>query len=149
MYLASNYQVYLSGVFILKILKLGEDNFFSMVDTCETLVISFVLNDEVFSISPVLTAKFPNVRFAYVNLRDEPRLSGMFNLTAEPALVISRQATILYIEKGSHEAEKVDYLLQKISLLDMNRVRLHIEQEKAAHALHMRRACPIIRAKLL
>jgi hypothetical protein len=39
--------------------------------------------------------------------------------------------------------------MQQISMLDMDKIRQNIEQEKAAEALHMRRACPISRGKMM
>ena len=84
---------------------------------------------------------------AHCNVKQDPALAKKFGLEDESALLIFRQRIILYVEKGFHDTEKVSYLMQQISLLDMDKIRQNIEQEKAAQALHMRRACPTIRAK--
>ena len=63
--------------------------------------------------------------------------------------MIFRQRIMLYVEKGFHDTEKFRYLMQQISMLDIDKIRQNIEKEKAVEALRMRRACPISRGKMM
>jgi hypothetical protein len=124
-------------------------NFKAIVDTSETLILRFLLNDTEISQDQILTSLMPSAVLAHCNVKQEPALAQTFGLEGESALVIFRQRIILYVEKGFHDTDKVSYLMQQISMLDMDKIRHNIEQEQAAQALHMRRACPTIRAKLI
>jgi hypothetical protein len=124
-------------------------NFEALVDTSETLILRLVLSDTEILQDRVLSSLVPSAVLAYCNVKQEPALALTFGVQDESALVIFRQRIILYAEKGFHDTEKVSYLMQQISMLDMDKIRHNIEQEKAAQALHMRRACPISRAKLI
>ncbi len=127
--------------------EVSSTNFQAIVDTSETLILRFVLDDTEISQDQILTSLIPSAVLAHCNVKQEPALAQTFGLEDESALVIFRQRIILYVEKGFHDTEKVSYLMQQISMLDMDKIRHNIEQEKAAQALHMRRACPTIRAK--
>jgi hypothetical protein len=48
-------------------------------------------------------------------------------LVDESALLIFRQRIIHYFEKGYHDVDKASYLMQHISLLDMDKMRDNIE----------------------
>ncbi len=86
------------------------------------------------------------VRFAWVDSARHPRLAAMFGLGPEPAVVVFREAIVLYCEAGTHTAEAIEGLLARIGDLDMERVRAEIEQERQAEvALRMRRVCPTAR----
>ncbi len=124
-------------------------NFEALVDASETLILRFVSSDSEISQDQVLASLIPSAVLAHCNVAQEPALAKTFGLEDESALVIFRQRIILYVEKGFHDTEKVTYLMQQISMLDMDKIRQNIEKEKAAEALHMRRACPTIRAKLI
>ncbi len=127
--------------------EVNSANFEAIVDTSETLILRFVLSDTEITQDQILASLIPSAVLAYCNVKQEPALARTFGLEDESALVIFRQRIILYLEKGFHDTEKVSYLMQQISMLDMDKIRHNIEQEKAAQALHMRRACPTIRAK--
>jgi len=127
--------------------EVNSTNFEAIVDTSETLILRFVLSDTEITQDQILASLIPSAVLAYCNVKQEPALARTFGLEDESALVIFRQRIILYLEKGFHVKEKVSYLMQQISMLDMDKIRHNIEQEKAAQALHMRRACPTIRAK--
>jgi hypothetical protein len=127
--------------------EVNSTNFEALVDTSETLILRFVLSDTEISQDQILASLIPSAVLAHCNVKLEPALAQTFGLEDESALVIFRQRIILYVEKGFHDTEKVSYLMQQISMLDMDKIRHNIEQEKAAQALHMRRACPTIRAK--
>ena len=127
--------------------EVNSTNFEALVDTSETLILRFVLSDTEISQDQILASLIPSAVLAHCNVKLEPALAQTFGLEDESALVIFRQRIILYLEKGFHDTEKVSYLMQQISMLDMDKIRHNIEQEKAAQALHMRRACPTIRAK--
>jgi hypothetical protein len=83
------------------------------------------------------------------NRQHEPALAQTFGVQDESALVIFRQRIILYAEKGFHDTEKASYLMQQISMLDMEKIRHTIEKEKPVQALRIRRASLISRAKLI
>ena len=127
--------------------EVNSTNFEALVDTSETLILRFVLSDTEISQDQILASLIPSAVLAHCNVKLEPALAQTFGLEDESALVIFRQRIILYVEKGFHDTEKVSYLMQQISMLDMDKIRHNIELEKAAQALHMRRACPTIRAK--
>ena len=127
--------------------EVNSTNFEALVDTSETLILRFVLSDSEISQDQILASLIPSAVLAHCNVKQDPALARTFGLEDESALLIFRQRIILYVEKGFHDTEKVSYLMQQISMLDMDKIRHNIEQEKAAQALHMRRACPTIRAK--
>jgi hypothetical protein len=133
----------------MKSLTVSPTNFEAVVDTSETLILRFVLSEAEISQDQILTSLIPSAVLAHCNVKQDPALAQTFGLEDQSALLIFRQRIILYVEKGFHDTEKVSYLMQQISLLDMDKIRQNIEQEKAAEALHMRRACPTIRAKLI
>lgn len=130
-------------------LKINEGNFESTVDNSETLLLRFVSDDADAIVDQGLSDRFPNTVFAHVNVDQEPSLAHMFSLGSEPAVAIFRQKIVLFFEKGEHDGEKLDYLLQKISMLDMDKIRMNIEKEKAEQAVHLRRACPTVRARMI
>jgi hypothetical protein len=133
----------------MKSLNVSPTNFEAVVDTSETLILRFVLSEAEVSQDQILTSLIPSAVLAHCNVKQDPALAQTFGLEDESALLIFRQRIILYVEKGFHDTEKVSYLMQQISLLDMDKIRQNIEQEKAAEALHMRRACPISRGKMM
>ena len=133
----------------MKSLTISSTNFEALVDTSETLILRFILNDTEISQDQVLASLVPSAVLAHCDVKQVPALAKTFGLEDESALVIFRQRIILYVEKGFHDTEKVSYLMQQISMLDMDKIRQNIEQEKAAEALHMRRACPISRGKMI
>ena len=133
----------------MKSLNVSPTNFEAVVDTSETLILRFVLSEAEISQDQVLASLMPSAVLAHSNVKQDPALARTFGLEDESALLIFRQRIILYVEKGFHDTEKVSYLMQQISLLDMDKIRQNIEQEKAAEALHMRRACPISRGKMM
>ena len=133
----------------MKSLNVSPTNFEAVVDTSETLILRFVLSETEISQDQVLASLMPSAVLAHSNVKQDPALARTFGLEDESALVIFRQRIILYVEKGFHDTEKVSYLMQQISMLDMDKIRQNIEQEKAAEALHMRRACPISRGKMI
>ena len=133
----------------MKSLNVSPTNFEAVVDTSETLILRFVLSETEISQDQVLASLVPSAVLAHSNVKQDPALARTFGLEDESALVIFRQRIILYVEKGFHDTEKVSYLMQQISMLDMDKIRQNIEQEKAAEALHMRRACPISRGKMI
>lgn len=123
--------------------------FETLVETSETLVVRFVINADEIEQDQILTSVIPSVVTAYCDVRKEPALAKSFGVVDESALLIFRQRIILYFEKGFHDLDKISYLMQRISMLDMDKIRENIEKEKVAQALHLRRACPITRAKLI
>ncbi len=129
--------------------EVSSTNFKALVDSSETLILRFVLSDAEILQDRVLASLVPSAVLAYCNVKQESAIAMAFGVEDESALVIFRQRIILYVEKGFHDTEKVSYLMQQISMLDMEKIRHNIEKEKAAQALHMRRACPISRAKLI
>jgi len=133
----------------MKSLNVSPTNFEAVVDTSETLILRFVLSDTEISQDQILTSLIPSAVLAHCNVKQDTALARTFGLEDQSALLIFRQRIILYVEKGFHDTEKVSYLMQQISLLDMDKIRQNIEQEKAAEALHMRRACPISRGKMI
>jgi hypothetical protein len=133
----------------MKSLNVSPTNFEAVVDTSETLILRFVLSETEISQDQVLASLMPSAVLAHSNVKQDPALARTFGLEDESALVIFRQRIILYVDKGFHDTEKVSYLMQQISMLDMDKIRQNIEQEKAAEALHMRRACPISRGKMI
>jgi hypothetical protein len=133
----------------MKSLNVSPTNFEAVVDTSETLILRFVLSEAEISQDQVLASLMPSAVLAHSNVKQDPALARTFGLEDESALVIFRQRIILYVDKGFHDTEKVSYLMQQISMLDMDKIRQNIEQEKAAEALHMRRACPISRGKMM
>jgi hypothetical protein len=133
----------------MKSLNVSPTNFEAVVDTSETLILRFVLSEAEVSQDQILTSLIPSAVLAHCNVKQDPALAQTFGLEDESALLIFRQRIILYVEKGFHDTEKVSYLMQQISMLDMDKIRQNIEQEKAAEALHMRRACPISRGKMI
>ena len=133
----------------MKSLTVSSTNFEELVDSSETLILRFILNDTEISQDQVLASLIPSAVLAHCDVKHAFALAKTFGLEDESALVIFRQRIILYVEKGFHDTEKVSYLMQQISMLDMDKIRQNIEQEKAAEALHMRRACPISRGKMI
>ena len=130
-------------------LKISAASFEPTVNSSETLILRFVLNDDDAIPDQALRSMFPNAVFAHVRVDQEPTLATMFSVNAEPAIAIFRQRIVLFVEKGEQDSETLAYLLQKISMLDMDKVRQNIQQEKAAQALHMRRVCPTVRARMI
>ena len=108
-----------------------------------------VFSDTEISQDQILTSLIPSAVLAHCNVKQDTALARTFGLEDQSALLIFRQRIILYVDKGFHDTEKVSYLMQQISMLDMDKIRQNIEQEKAAEALHMRRACPISRGKMI
>jgi hypothetical protein len=133
----------------MKSLAVSSTNFEELVDTSETLILRFILNDTEISQDQVLACLVPSAVLAHCDVNQAPSLAKAFGLDGESALVIFRQRIILFVEKGFHDAERVGNLMQRITMLDMDKIRQNIEKEKAAEALHMRRACPISRGKML
>ncbi len=129
--------------------EVSSTNFKALVDSSETLILRFVLSDAEILQDRVLASLVPSAVLAYCNVKQESAIAMAFGVEDESALVIFRQRIILYVERGFHDTGKVSYLMQQISMLDMDKIRHNIEKEKAAQALHMRRACPISRAKLI
>ena len=129
--------------------EVSSTNFKALIESSETLILRFVLSDTEILQDRILASLVPSAVLAYCNVKQESALALTFGVEDESALVIFRQRIILYVEKGFHDTEKVSYLMQQISMLNMNKIRQNIEQEKAAQALHMRRVCPISRAKLI
>jgi hypothetical protein len=133
----------------MKSLNVSPTNFEAVVDTSETLILRFVLSETEISQDQVLASLVPSAVLAHCDVKQTTALAKTFGFEDESALVIFRQRIILHVEKGFHDTEKVSYLMQQISMLDMDKIRQNIEQEKAAEALHMRRACPISRGKMI
>jgi len=133
----------------MKSIEVSSINFELLVDTSEILILRFILSDTEMSQDQILTSLIPSAVLAHCSVKQEPALAQIFGLEDESALVIFRQRIILHVEKGFHDIVRVSYLMQQISMLDMDKIRQNIEKEKATQALHIRRACPTIRAKLM
>lgn len=114
--------------------EVSSTNFEALVDTSETLILRFVLRDTEILQGRVLASLVPSAVLAHCNVKQEPALALTFGMEDESALVIFRQGIILYVDNGFHDTEKVSYLMQQISMLDMDKIRQNIEQEKAAQA---------------
>jgi len=124
-------------------------DFDALVETSETLIVRFVTSETETGQDQLLASVIPSAVIAHCDVHQEPELAQRFGLVNESALLIFRQRIILHFEKGAHDVDRVAYLMQQISMLDMDKIRENIEKEKAAEALHLRRACPISRAKLM
>jgi len=116
----------------MKSINVSPTNFEAVVDTSETLILRFVLSEAEISQDQILTSLMPSAVLAHSNVKQDPALARTFGLEDESALVIFRQRIILYVDKGFHDTEKVSYLMQQISMLDMDKIRQNIQQEKAA-----------------
>ena len=100
-----------------------ETNFEALVDESETLIMRFVLSDSEISQDQLLTSLAPAAVLAHCNVTEEQALAQTFGLREESALAIFRQRIILYLETGFHSLDQVSYLMQQISMLDMNKIR--------------------------
>jgi len=133
----------------MRLYAISATQFETLVETSETLVVRFVTSVAETEQDQLLASVIPSAVIAHCNVQQEPELAQRFGLVDESALLIFRQRIILYFEKGAHDVDKASYLMQRICLLDMDKIRENMEKEKAADALHLRRACPISRAKLM
>ncbi|MCM0044937.1 MAG: hypothetical protein NBV65_09945 [Burkholderiaceae bacterium] len=130
-------------------LKIDAASFESTVETSETLVLQFVRDDADALANRGLAGMFPQTVFAHVNVNEAPSVARMFAVADEAAVAIFRQKIILHFDKSAPDVEKLGYLLQQISTLDMDKIRMNIEKDKAEQALHMRRACPTVRGRVI
>ena len=115
----------------MKSIEVSSINFELLVDTSETLILRFILSNTEMSQDQILTSLIPSAVLAHCRVKQEQALAQIFGLEDESALVIFRQRIILHVEKGFHDIERVSYLMQQISMLDMDKIRQNIEKEKA------------------
>jgi len=106
-------------------------DFDALVETSETLIVRFVTSATETGQDQLLASVIPSAVIAHCDVHQEPELSQRFGLVTESALLIFRQRIILYFEKGAHDVDRVAYLMQQISMLDMDKIRENIEKEKA------------------
>ena len=125
-------------------LELTQSDFHSHVETNAILVVEFVASGAPQGPHP-LARQFPDVTFAHVDPAREPGIGHMFGITAAPALLIFREAIVLYLEPGAHSPQRIQSLLDRINTLDLGTVRAAIEKDRAETAVHMRRMCPAAR----
>jgi hypothetical protein len=125
-------------------LQLSAVDFDQAVRSSSTLVVEFVVGEGHRPPHP-LAHRFPAVTFAHVDPVREPGVAAMFGLSREPALVVFKEQVVVYLERGAHPVEQVAALLDRISGLDMVKIREEIDRERAEVAVHMRRLCPAAR----
>ncbi|HKQ26295.1 MAG TPA: hypothetical protein VJT81_17735 [Burkholderiales bacterium] len=114
----------------------------------ETAVIGFIEKDgnaATFTalVSDVL-GKHPGVAFAQVH-GNSRKLFEMFGLSGT-ATAIFRGRVGMYLEAGLPAADQLSRLLDGVALIDMERVRAEVEQERSAReSLAVHRVCPATR----
>jgi thioredoxin-like negative regulator of GroEL len=125
---------------------LSGDSFARTVSDNDLLVVEFSAVPGAPSALEVVAQRAPQACFARVDPAAEPAIAAMFGLSAGPALLIFRQAVVLYLESTEHSAERIEQLVRQVQALDMDAIRAAIEEEKRAEvALRMRRVCPTAR----
>jgi thioredoxin 1 len=130
----------------LSIATLSGDSFGPAVAGNDLLVVEFSAASSAPSVLEAVAQRAPEARFARVDPAAEPAIAAMFGLSAGPALLIFRQAVVLYLESAEHSVERIEQLVRQVQALDMEAVRAEIEEEKRAEvALRMRRGCPTAR----
>jgi thioredoxin-like negative regulator of GroEL len=122
------------------------DSFAQAVADNDLLVIEFSAASSVPSALETVAQRAPQTCFARVDPGAEPAIAAMFGLSSGPALLIFRQAVVLYLESAEHSVERIEELVRQVQALDMDAIRAAIEEEKRAEvALRMRRVCPTAR----
>lgn len=130
----------------MNILPLTQDNFDAAVVQSRWLVIEFSSDVEGFSDRASKVIDPNGVQWGHVDMRTEASLAASFGIETDIALLIFREQIVLYLEGGEHDSARIGDLLERISSLDMQRVKAEIEEQKQAElALRMRRVCPTTR----
>ena len=124
------------------------DSFAQAVSDNDLLVIEFSAASSALSALEVVAQRTPQALFARVDPAAEAAIAAMFGLSAGPALLIFRQAVVLYLENARHSAERIEELVRQVQGLEMDAIRAAIEEEQRAEAaLRMRRVCPTARRR--
>jgi hypothetical protein len=122
------------------------DSFAQAVADNDLLVVEFSAVSSAPSALEAVAQRTPQACFARVDPAAEPAIAAMFDLSAGPALLIFRQAVVLYLESAEHSVERIEELVRQVQALDMDAIRAAIQEEKRAEvALRMRRVCPTAR----
>jgi hypothetical protein len=122
------------------------ESFGQAVADNDLLVIEFSAGSSALPALEAAAQRTPQALFARVDPAADPAIAAMFGLDAGPALLIFRQAVVLYLERAQHCAERIEELLRQVQGLDMDAIRVAIEEQKRAEvALRMRRVCPAVR----
>jgi hypothetical protein len=127
---------------------LDESGFDRFVSDNDTAVIGFFEEDgdaaAFAALAKEVLGKHPGVAFAQVN-GNSRGLFDLFGLRG-PATAIFRGRVGMYLETGMPAADRLARLLDGVAALNMERVRMEIEQERsAAESLAVHRVCPATR----
>lgn len=85
--------------------------------------------------APVFEAaseRHEGVVFGKVDTEDQPELSGYFQISSIPTLMLFRQKVLLYNQPGALPPAALEDLLQRALSIDMDEVRAQIAEEQAA-----------------
>ena len=85
--------------------------------------------------APVFEAaseRHEGVVFGKVDTEDQPELSGYFQISSIPTLMLFRQKVLLYNQPGALPPAALEDLLQRALAIDMDEVRAQIAEEQAA-----------------
>ncbi|MGE3876862.1 MAG: thioredoxin family protein [Parvibaculaceae bacterium] len=123
-------------------IELTQSDFHSRVEGSAILVVEFAVSAAPMEGPHPLSQRFPDATFARVDPVREPGIARMFGLAVAPALLIFREGIVLYLETGDHSAERIGGLLDRITALDLDKIRDAVAEERAKASVHMRRICP-------
>ena len=115
---------------MLKSFPVGERNFEALVDTSETLLMRFVLNEHELEQDQVLSTLAPSAVLAHCQVNQESALAQTFGMNEQGGLAIFRQRIILYLEKGCHSIDQVSYLMQQIDRKSTRLNSSHSQQSR-------------------
>lgn len=85
--------------------------------------------------APIYEAASENhtdVVFAKVNTEEERELAMAFQIRSIPTLMIFREQILIFAQPGMLAAAQLEDLLEKVKALDMDQVRVEIEQQASS-----------------
>ncbi|MCK6517891.1 thioredoxin [Myxococcota bacterium] len=85
--------------------------------------------------APVFEAaseRHEGVVFGKVDTEDQPELSGYFQISSIPTLMLFRQKVLLYNQPGALPPAALEDLIGRALAIDMDEVRAQIAEEQAA-----------------
>lgn len=130
----------------MSVLQLTEDSFHQTVSESACLVVELGATSTGVGVLEAASQRHAATVFARIDTQAQPGLAAMFGLREGSALLIFREAVVLYLKEGEHSPARIDELLGQLLALDMDAVRGEIEEQKRAEvALRMRRVCPATR----
>ena len=90
----------------MSVLSLADESFRPTVEATPILAVEFAVGAVGDGGHHPLADRFPLVTFAGVDPARAHAVAAMFGLGEEPALLIFREQTVLYFERGEHSADE-------------------------------------------